>query len=193
MLDPMHAAFWERADRPGKESFLLSEDDRGVRLEGSLTLESEGSWRIRYEIAAGPDWDTRAARVEAEAGDVSRELVLEVDASRRWKSPASGREIPELAGCVDVDVSFSPSTNVLPIRRLGLAVGESADVVAAWILLPRLDVKPLSQRYTRVAERRYRYESRGGVFAVELDVDARGLVLDYPPFWKRVSARSRGR
>ena len=112
-------------------------------------------------------------------------LELSVDAAKRWRTPSG--EIPAVAGCVDVDVSFSPSTNLLPIRRLGLAVGESAEVVAAWILLPELEVKPLPQRYTRIGERRYRYESRGGAFSVELDVDEAGLVLDYPPFWKRAT------
>ena len=185
MSSPLHTATWQRADRPGSETFLLSEEDEGVRLEGSVTLDWEVSWRIRYEIVASADWVTQAVRVEADAPDHRRSLFLEVDSARRWR--AAGREVEALRGCVDADVSFSPSTNVLPIRRLELAIGESADVVAAWVLLPDLDVRPLPQRYTRLTERRYRYESRGGVFTAELDVDERGLVLDYPPFWRRSS------
>jgi len=126
---------------------------------------------------------TRAVRVEAQAPGIARTLSLSADAARRWSTSAG--DLPALSGCIDVDVSFSPSTNLLPIRRLGLAVGESEDVIAAWILLPDLQVKPLPQRYTRIGERRYRYQSRGGAFSVELDVDEAGLVLDYPPFWKR--------
>jgi hypothetical protein len=36
-------------------------------------------------------------------------------------------------GCLDIDLGFSPSTNLLPIRRLTLAVGEAATVRAAWL------------------------------------------------------------
>ena len=148
-----------------------------------LLYADDAAWRIRYEIACGANFATRAVRVEAEAPGVRRMLELSVDAAKRWRTSAG--ELPAVSGCVDADVSFSPSTNLLPIRRLGLAVGESAEVVAAWILLPNLEVKPLPQRYTRIGESRYRYESRGGAFSVELDVDEAGLVLDYPPFWKR--------
>jgi hypothetical protein len=94
--------------------------------------------------------------------------------------------LPELDGCEDADLNITPSTNTLPIRRLALAVDESHEVTAAWIRFPQCEITPLTQRYTRTGERRYRYESRGGAFSAELEVDEHGLVLDYPPAWERV-------
>jgi hypothetical protein len=44
----------------------------------------------------------------------------------------------------------------------------------------------LQQRYTRLAERRYRYESLESGFAAILDVDEDGLVLTYEGLWERV-------
>ena len=93
---------------------------------------------------------------------------------------------------MDVDLGWTPATNTLPVRRLGLTVDEGRDLVAAWVR-PDLVVQPLPQRYERVGARRYRYESRGGRFGVELDVDEHGLVLDYPGFWRRLErAAERG-
>jgi uncharacterized protein len=46
-----------------------------------------------------------------------------------------------------------------------------------------LEVERSTQRYERLAGRRYRYSS--GTFTVELEVDGHGMVLDYPPFWVR--------
>ena len=36
------------------------------------------------------------------------------------------------------EMGFSPSTNLVPIRRLSLTVGEEADVKAAWLPFPAL-------------------------------------------------------
>jgi hypothetical protein len=97
----------------------------------------------------------------------------------------AGQSIDEVEGCVDIDLGITPATNVLPIRRLNLAVGESADVVATWVRFPSLAIQPLSQRYTRLSENRYRYESDTG-FTADLTVDAGGLVTTYPGGWERV-------
>jgi hypothetical protein len=96
---------------------------------------------------------------------------------------ANGVDIPAVAGCLDVDLGFSPATNLLPIRRLGLKVGESAAVRAAWVHFPELTVQLLEQTYTRLADDKYRYESGGGSFRRELKVDDKGFVLEYPDLW----------
>jgi uncharacterized protein len=109
------------------------------------------------------------------------------DAAAGPRPAAALVEIPSVAGCLDVDLAFTPATNILPLRRLDLAVGESREVTAAWLLFPDLTVEPLPQRYTRLDERRVRYESRGGAFTAELEVDELGLVMRYPPLWERVA------
>ncbi len=44
-------------------------------------------------------------------------------------SSAQGTERPEVG--LDVDINFSPSTNLPPIRRLNLGIGQEAKVRAA--------------------------------------------------------------
>jgi hypothetical protein len=174
-------------------------------------------WRLKYAVACAPDWTTRGVHVALTRGAVTRHVKLtagdsagsadpadSVDSGigRRWRrgldeAPrrAGGRQRPPgvaedlaaVAGCLDVDLAFSPSTNILPLRRLGLAAGESREVTAAWLRFPELTVEPLPQRYTRLDERRVLYESRGGAFTAELEVDELGLVVRYPPLWERVA------
>ena len=117
---------------------------------------------------------------------LSRDAVdLKVDDSRHWR--LDGAAVGALDGLIDVDLGWTPSTNTLSLRRLGLAVGEAQDVTAPWVRLPDLDVQPLKQRYTRLAELRYRYESSTG-FTAELEVDELGLVTRYEGGWERVAA-----
>ncbi|HEY7176965.1 MAG TPA: putative glycolipid-binding domain-containing protein, partial [Micromonosporaceae bacterium] len=75
-------------------------------------------------------------------------------------------------------------TNTLPIRRLGLGVGESAEILVGYIDVPTLTLRPAAQRYTRSTDRTYRYES--GSFRADVIVDDAGLVIDYVRLWRRV-------
>ena len=89
-----------------------------------------------------------------------------------------------MQGCEDVDLSFTPATNLLPIRRTGLAVGASAAVRAAWLGFPALTFEPLDQVYERVAECRYDYRSDGGAFRAILDTNRSGFVTEYSGLWR---------
>jgi hypothetical protein len=77
-------------------------------------------------------------------------------------------------------------TNTLPIRRLRLAIGECAEITAAYIAFPELTVSPNPQRYTRLSSDRYRYESLDTDFVREITVDEHGIVITYPDLFHRV-------
>ena len=177
---------WRRTDGATLEHCrLLLDDEEGPRIEGAVVGVVDGRpLRAEYTVACTPDWRTRLAEVVLAHGDEVRELSLATDGAGRWWR--DGAELPQLAGCLDVDVSMTPSTNLLPIRRLALDVGAARDVPAAWIRVPSLAVELLPQRYARLAARRWRYESRGGSFVAELDVDDVGLVTRYGEIWEAV-------
>ena len=180
-------AMWRRLDVDGLEHFRLRREAGGPRLAGTVLLAGEGGsgpLRLDYDIGCDTGWATRSAGITLMRGAGTRRMSLSADGKGRWR--IDGEEAEALRGCLDVDVSLTPSTNTLPIRRLALAVGESRQVTTAWVRLPELVVEPLPQQYTRLAERRYRYESRGGAFVAELEIDDDGLVVSYPPLWERV-------
>lgn len=176
------AVQWRRLDRPGRESARLLEGAAGPILAGVVVVAVDRSaCCLRYRIACDPAWRTRRVEVSGWIGGGDLEMVIEAD-SGEWQ--LDGRAVPALRGCTDVDLAFSPATNLLPIRRLALAVGASRDVEAAWLRFPELRLERLEQTYRRLDETRYRYESRTG-FACELVVDEAGLVIDYPGVWER--------
>jgi hypothetical protein len=184
--DRLRAVYYRRLDIAGGEHCRLLQGPAGLALRGTVLLvHDEAPLEIEYEIATDAAGETRAVRVTLARGARVRRLELAADGGR-WRQ--DGHDAPALAGCLDVDLAVTPSTNLLPIERLGLAVGQSAAVTAAWVRFPDLAVETLPQRYTRLAPQRYRYESRGGAFSAELDVDELGLPVRYPPFWERAAA-----
>lgn len=92
-------------------------------------------------------------------------------------------------GCMELDLGFTPATNLLPLRRLNLGVGQMAEVRSAWIEWPAADLRPLVQQYRRESVTSYRYEAQlpgGDVFSTVLRVDPFGWVVEYGGLWQAV-------
>ena len=139
---------------------------------------------VRYEILCDARWRVRSLTVQPLSGGKALELLA--DGQGRWTT-GQGDPLPDLDGCIDADISATPFTNTLPIRRLGLRTGESADLKVAYVAVPGLGVEPDGQRYTCLKEGElYRYESLESDFVADLRVDADGLVLDYPGLFRRI-------
>jgi hypothetical protein len=123
-------------------------------------------------------------------GELSGQPVLEslADGEGSWER-WGGEPVPELDGCIDVDVSATPFTNTLPIRRLGLRPGESEELLVAYIRVPELLVGLERQRYGCLGVQAdgglYRFEALPSGFTANLPVDSDGLVIDYPRLFRR--------
>ncbi|HEX8321057.1 putative glycolipid-binding domain-containing protein [Longimicrobium sp.] len=174
---------WRRVDQPGHESARVDRVGEGWWLAGTAVFADDaGPCCLSYRVACDAGWRTLRTRVSGWIGQRTVDVEIAV-ADGVWRM--NGVEVPQVAGCVDVDLNFSPSTNLLPIRRLNLAVGERAEVRAAWLRFPSLALEPLQQTYIRTGEHAYRYESAGGAFVRDLQVDEAGFPTRYPDFWER--------
>jgi uncharacterized protein len=113
--------------------------------------------------------------------------VSEADGKGQWRD-GQARVLPQLAGCLDIDIWPTPFTNTFPIRRHPVAVGERREFVMAWVSAPELTVRAMRQGYTRLADRRYLYENvEGSEFRAELSVAEDDIVLDYQGMFRRIS------
>jgi hypothetical protein len=178
---------WRRRDEPSLEICRVTELPDGYALQGNvLTAVDSRPFQVQYVVWCDRRWVTGGVHVHAIQGESHRQLQLRRDGEGRWWRDDA--HIAELDGLIDVDLSITPSTNTLPIRRLDLTVGAVATTTAAWIRFPDLSVQRLDQQYTRVSATRYLYESRGGSFRADLDVDDQGVVIDYGNLWERVTS-----
>lgn len=186
---------WMSTSWPAPDHCALSEISYGWELDGKAQAMVDGlPLEVTYTIRVDREWQTRLVKVkQVHFGIVpgfssTRRCTLKRDQSGGWTA-TSGNDRPGLSGIrflTDIDIQVTPASNTLPIRRLNLAVGESADVTAAWFRIPEFRVEPLKQRYTRTAEHTYRYESPDHDFTATLTVDDLGLVINYDPGWVRL-------
>ena len=174
---------WRGNYMPGHEYCTLLERGPSRFLEGVAAFVYEDQpCRIDYLVECDSDWNTKRARVFGSVGMRSINIELRVEPYHSWV--LSGTPQQQVTGCTDIDLNFSPSTNLIPVRRLKLEVGQQAEVNAAWLRFPSFKLERLDQIYRRLDQTTYRYESNGGKFVAEIKVNDFGLVISYPGLWE---------
>jgi uncharacterized protein len=176
---------WHDWSGKGIEHLVLSEGSDEIIAEAAIlgTIGDE-DFAGRYRILCDKSWRVRKAEI-AQVG-TGHTLELASDGAGNWVD-RSGTPMPQLTGAIDIDISITPFTNTLPIRRLHLQTGQSTDILAVYVQLPGLTVMTDRQRYTCLEpDRRYRYESLDSDFTREIEVDDDGLVVTYPDLFRRV-------
>ena len=195
--DLIRVVQWMFTTWPAPDLCALSKISYGWELEGETNAMIDGlPVEVNYTVRVDREWNTRLVKIkQVHYGVVpgyssTKRCTLKRDPYGRWTA-SSGNDRPRLSGIqslTDIDIQVTPATNTLPIRRLNLAVGESAGVTAAWFRIPEFRVEPLRQRYTRTAEDTYLYESPDHDFTATLTVDDLGLVITYDPGWVRLAS-----
>lgn len=188
-------ARWQDWDARGIEHLVLREGSREIVAESVVVGSADDAiFALRYRIRCDQSWRVRSAEV-AIVGD-NRELEITADGKGNWFD-ASGKPMPKLNGALDIDLSATPFTNTIPIRRLKLRAGQSADIVTVYILVHAeagtaarptgLTLSTDAQRYTcLVPRKRYRYESIDSDFTRDIELDRHALVVTYPGLFRRL-------
>jgi len=187
---PATAAWRHLGARDGFEVVFLRREPDGYHIEGhSTAVEEDEVWGVRYAITLDATWTTRSAQVVGQSALGSHEIRLDGDGTGEWH--VDGKPVPELSGCLDVDLEASAFTNAFPVHRLALDVGETAEAPAAYVRASDLRIERLEQSYARLpddgAQSRYDYASPRFDYQSELVYDEFGLVLDYPGLAVRVA------
>ncbi len=188
-------ALWQNLKQHGTEYCRLVSHDYGWRLMGTvLSIFDHNPLQVQYQVSCNHLWQTRTVQITVHAGIDEQSLHLIIDERQRWwlQNKGEQQELTRLRGCIDIDLGITPATNTLPIRRKPLPLGHTVESKAAWVRFPNLDIEVLLQRYTRLTESHYQYESGNGDFTTEIEVDEMGMVIHYPDSWQRLAVQAVG-
>ena len=174
---------WESWNKTGLEHFSLHINEDNIQGIGIVIGDRGGTpYGLHYRVVADKSWRTREVWVQMTCGV---RLHLFTDGQGHWQDD-KGSPLAGLDGCIDIDIAATPFTNTLPIRRLDMKAGDTSELTMAYVPVPTLQMCSDRQRYTRLAERRFLYESADRSFSAELNVDEDGLVINYPGLFRRV-------
>ena len=179
---------WRRLDSPGHDACRLEEDGSGWQVDGTAVFRLGGRpARLTYAARCDVSWRAQSGHICGWIGDRTIELSIERTAAGVWT--LNGQDVPGLRDCMDLDFGFTPSTNLLQLRRLALECGQAADAPAAWIDVSTSTLDLLVQRYERRSETTYWYEAPRFTYAELLEVDHIGFVQRYPGLWEVEACR----
>jgi hypothetical protein len=172
-----HTARWRSWDGEGDETLTLAWENEGWTASGVVSRE-----QVQYVLRLSPTWQVRQFILFRDLDEP--DLWLATDGGGRW-GEMNGAHRTELDGCYDIELTITPFTATLPIRRLPLHVGHTADITVVSIDVETLDVQPANRRYTRLASHRWACTDPDTSVTAEFDVDDHGLVLDHPAHFRR--------
>ena len=172
-----HTARWATWEGDESEVTDFRWENEGWTISGQVARE-----RVQYVVRLNASWQVRQFLLFRDLDDP--DLWLATNGSARW-GEMNGAHRVELDGCYDVALPCTPLTHSLPIRRLPLHVGDSAELPVVAIDVETLDVRAVTYRYMRLDTNRWAFSH--GDHAVEFDVDRHGLLVDYPGRFRRIS------
>ncbi|MGB3330238.1 MAG: putative glycolipid-binding domain-containing protein, partial [Thermomicrobiales bacterium] len=139
---------WQPWEAAGSEHLRLWPSAHGgdMQVDSQLVIAGEdGEHLLRgsYRIVLDAAWRVRSLRVACEQEDgTAIGIALQSDRAGHWRD-GSGTDLPDLDGCLDIDIAATPFTNTLPIRRLDLQPGQPVELRVVYIAIPTLDLSAM--------------------------------------------------
>lgn len=143
-----------------------------------------GHNNVQYVMRISPTWHVRQFLLFRDMPDP--DLWLGTDGHGRW-GEMNGEHRLDLDGCIDLELLCTPFSNTLPIRRLPLHIGDSAEILTARLDVETLGIVPVRQRYTRLDQHVWVLDNIDNGDSQQFEVDEFGLVRDVPARFRRVS------
>jgi hypothetical protein len=177
---------WTGREYFSLENCFVESSPAGMEISSTIIGLHEGTiYKVEYSIKTNYEWETLFLSISCRQNSQMQTIQLCSDGKGNWTD--NGKPIDQFKGCVDVDISLTPFTNTLPIRRLKLNDGESQIIKVIYCDLLKGDLRAVRQKYTRLSSLSYHYENIPNDFESVIQIDDHGLVVDYPLLFKRTA------
>ena len=154
-MHPVQTILWHSLDTPGHDAYGLWREADGWHLaRTAVFVQDARPFHLSYQVTCDAAWRTQRGAVTDWLGRDPIALDIRVSRGKVWS--LNGREATNANGCTDLNLGFTPATNLIAIRRLKLTVGQEAkaDATAAYLEFPELVLGRSEQHYHRVGAER---------------------------------------
>lgn len=182
MNEIVATAFWRRLDTEGHDGCRLIRRKGGWRLSGNSIFDHQGkACVLDYTVDCDAEWRTLSAAVRGSVG--LDELAFDVERTPDGDWLLNGEAQPPAKACIDLDLGFTPATNLIAIRRLDPGEKAETPAPAAYYLEFSLKLGIVEQTYRRTGKDKLHYRSPAYGYDETLTVSEVGFVTHYPTLW----------
>jgi len=166
------------------EDCHITSNNNGTGVNGVIKGFGEGkNFAVDYFIQLNQRWETLSFEIKSRIGEKNFDLRAESNGEGKWTIESN--EEPGYDHCFDIDISLTPFTNTLPIKRLMPAINEKHRITVLYIDVLKQETRRIDQLYTKLSDTTYKYENTINDFSAILTVDDAGLVVHYPGIFTR--------
>jgi uncharacterized protein len=138
---------------------------------------------VHYKLETDEHWRTRKVEIIKRSKEMVNNWHL-IKSGEGWL--VNDHPAADLEGCMDIDISLTPLTNTLPIRRLDFISQPHHRIEVVYIDMLAGEISKVRQHYTRLSGHSYLYENDDGEFSARLNTDSEDFVIDYEGLFERV-------
>jgi hypothetical protein len=184
LIQMQNILLWEGLEHNSLEYCLANVSANALLVESVIKGNAEGmEFEVTYTIKTNTEWETTLLDIKSRYANQRQHICLESDGKGNWvcnKKPAA-----QFFGCLDVDISLTPFTNTLPIKRLQLKRGDSSEIKVIYCDILSGNVSSVFQRYTCLSDTLYHYKNLSNAFEATIMIDESDFVVDYPALFVR--------
>lgn len=175
---------WEGVEWKSIECMNWTEENKEPVITSHITgVIDTIPFGIHYMIELDTKWQTQHFLI-SDLNNPDNVIELYSDGKGKWFD--RDEAVNPLEGCIDIDITLTPFTNTLPLRRLNPAEGKRTLIEVVYIKVPEFTFEKCQQCYTKLGNHRYLFEHVTNNFKAELQVDKDLMVMDYPDLFKRL-------
>jgi hypothetical protein len=178
---------WRRIDIPGHDACRLEQKGDGWSLEGAAVfLHGDGPAHLFYAVQCDAAWRTMSGRVQGFIGARAIDFIVVRDGAG-WT--LNGVSVAGAKHLLDLDLGFTPATNLQQLRRVSIAEGETVQLPVAWLDVDAGTLTELPQIYERRGRDAFWYQAPSVGYEGLLELAPNGFVRSYPGLWEAEAMR----
>ncbi len=177
---------WRRSDESSTlETLKLKKYRRDFIVKSIVNgILEDQPMLVEYQLIINRNWIVKEVEIKSLL-DKRNKITLKSDSNGKCYNE-DNQEISELNGCIDIDISITPFTNTLPIKRLGSSLEQRTKITTLYLDIKNWEFKKAEQYYTKLTDNLYKYEGVFRHFVADLPIDNSGFVTTYPKLFKRL-------
>ena len=161
---------------------LTKQGDRFTAESKIIGASKQKIFCVSYHLQINSDWSIDQFDINYEVNNAKKNVFGKRNAEI-WV--INGVNDTNFTHFNFIDISLTPFTNTQPIKNLNLNIGQQQEISVIYIDILANEIKPAKQKYTRVAERVYKYENIPNDFEANIIIDNFGLVEFYPLLFEK--------